>query len=64
MVLSKEDFGCKIKIKKKLLKSIPSDWKNFDAVICKKINLGKPKLSKVFKGMEKHHRVARYFISK
>ena len=37
------------KSKKKLLKSIPSDWKNFDAVICKKINLGKPKLSKVFK---------------
>ena len=33
----------------KLLTSVPHNWKNYDAVICKKINLGKPKLSKILK---------------
>ncbi len=37
------------KSKKKLLRSIPNEWKNFDAVICKKIVLGRPKLSKILK---------------
>ena len=32
-----------------LLSKVPSNWKNHNAVICKKINLGKPKLSKIFK---------------
>ena len=32
-----------------LLSKVPSNWKNYNAVICKKINLGKPKLSKLFK---------------
>ena len=33
----------------KLLTSVPVEWKNYDAVICKKINLGKPKISKLLK---------------
>ncbi len=37
------------KTKTQLLRSIPSEWKNYDAVICKKITLGKPKLSKIIK---------------
>ena len=32
-----------------LLSKVPSNWNNYNAVICKKINLGKPKLSKIFK---------------
>ena len=37
------------KINSRLLNSVPVDWKNYDAVICRKINLGKPKLSKILK---------------
>ena len=33
----------------KLLKSVPKEWENYDAVICKKLNLGKPKTSKILK---------------
>ena len=34
---------------KKLLNSIPNQWKTYDAIICKKLDLGKPKLSKILK---------------
>ncbi|WP_415286516.1 DUF4422 domain-containing protein [Candidatus Pelagibacter sp. Uisw_104] len=37
------------KSNKKLLNSIPTEWKKYDAVICKKFDLGKPKLSKILK---------------
>ena len=37
------------KSKSKLLTSVPNEWKNYDAVICKKLNLGTPKISKILK---------------
>ena len=37
------------KNKKKILKKTPNIWNNYEAIICSKINLGKPKLSKLIK---------------
>ena len=37
------------KNKNRILKKTPKIWKNYEAIICSKINLGKPKLSKLIK---------------